>query len=227
MRYLVFLALALGAHAQGPPGSQVHAEGTQPKASAAEYPVRAESGNLAIGAEYMVHSFGSGEQMYLAERYLVVEVALFPPKGESVTAEPSKFALRLNGKKTLLYAQSPALVASHLNQRAWETPRGATADLGVGGVDIGLGHPQDRDPVTGVPTGRCLPNPPRAPDAGIPGGGEARQRERPEEVLIRTALPEDPHRPAVSGFLYFPYQGKASGLKSIDLLFQDAVMKLK
>jgi len=31
----------------------------------------------------------------------------------------------------------------------------------------------------------------------------------------------------VSGFLYFPYEGKASGLKSIDLLFQDAVMKLK
>jgi hypothetical protein len=218
MRYLVFLAVVpLAAHAQG----------TQPKASAAEYPVQAESGNLAIGAEYMVHSFGGGELMYLAENYLVVEVALFPPKGESVTADAAKFALRVNGKKTLLYAQSPALVASHLNQRGWETPRGATADLGVGGVDIGLGHPQDRDPVTGAPRGRRLPNPPRAPDAGVPGGGEARQRERPEEVLIRTALPEDPHRPAVSGFLYFPYQGKASGVKSIDLLFQDAVMKLK
>jgi hypothetical protein len=42
-----------------------------------------------------------------------------------------------------------------------------------------------------------------------------------------TAPPEVAHRGAVSGFLYFPYQGKASGLKSIDLLFQDAVMKLK
>jgi hypothetical protein len=227
MRYLVFLAVALAAHAQGPPGVQVHAEGTQPKASAAEYPVHAESGNLAIGAEYMVHSFGGSEQMYLAEHYLVVEVALFPPKGESVTADAAKFALRVNGKKTLLYAQSPALVASHLNQRAWETPRGAEADLGVGGVNIGLGHPQERDPVTGMPRGRRLPDPPRAPDQGVPGGGEARQRERPEEVLIRTALPEDPHRPAVSGFLYFPYEGKAGRLKSIDLLFQDAVMKLK
>ena len=217
MRYLVILAFALAARAQGTP----------PKASAAEYPVQAVSGNLAIGAEYLVHSFGSGEQMYLAENYLVVEVALFPPKGKSVTADASRFALRLNGKKTLLYAQSPALVAIHLKQREWETSRGAEADLGVGGVNIGLGHPQQRDPVTGVPTGRRLPAPPRAPDADVPGGGEARQRERPEELLIRTALPEDPHRGAVSGFLYFPYQGKASGLKSIDLLFQDAVMKLK
>jgi hypothetical protein len=217
MRYLAILAFALAAHAQG----------TEPKASAAEYPMHAESGNLAIGAEYMVHSFGSGEQMYLAVNYLVVEVALFPPKGESVTADAARFALRVNGKKTLLYAQSPALVASHLNQRDWETTRGAEADLGVGGVNIGLGHPQERDPVTGVPRGRRLPDPPRAPDADVPGGGEARQRERPEELLIRTALPEDPHRPAVSGFLYFPYQGKPSGLKSIELLFQDAVMKLK
>jgi len=227
MRYLLFLAFALAAHAQGSPGLGIGAEGTRPKASAAEYPVQAESGNLAIGAEYMVHSFGSGEQMYLAENYLVVEVALYPPKGESVTAGAAKFALRVNGKKTLLYAQNPAMVAGHLNRRDYDAPRGVTADLGVGGVNIGLGHPQGRDPVTGAPEGRRLPDPPRAPDAGVPGGGEPRQRERPEELLTRTALPEDPHRGPVSGFLYFPYQGKASGLKSIDLLFQDAVMKLK
>ena len=217
MRYLVFLAVALAAQAQG----------TNPKASAAEYPVQAEAGNLGIGAEYMVHSFGSGEQMYLAEHYLVVEVALFPPKGEGVTADAAKFALRVNGKKALLYAQSPGLVVSHLNQREWETTRGGTADLGVGGVNIGLGHPQGRDPVTGAPQGRRLPNPPRAPEAGVPGGGEPRERERPEEVLIRTALPEEPLPGRVSGFLYFPYAGKASGLKSIELLYQDAVLKLK
>ena len=227
MRYLVFLAFALAGNAQGSPGLGMHAEGTQPKASAAEYPVQAQWGNLAIGAEYMVHSFGSGEQMYLAENYLVVEVALFPPKGEGVTADAAKFGLRVNGKKTLLYAQNPPMVASQFNRRAWEAPRGVTADLGVGGANIGLGHPQGRDPVTGAPEGRRLPNPPRAPDAGVPGGGEPRQRERPEELLVRTALPEDLHRGPVSGFLYFPYQGKASRLKSIDLLFQDAVMKLK
>ncbi len=227
MRYLVFLAIALAAHAQGSPKFGMHAEGTQPKASAAEYPVQAQSGNLSIGAEYMVHSFGSGEQMYLAENYLVVEVALFPPKGERITAEAARFTLRVNGKKTLLYAQNPAMVASLLNRRDWEAPRGVAADLGVGGVNIGMGNPQGRDPVTGAPERRRLPNPPRAPDAGAPGGAEPRQREHPEELLVRTALPEDPHRGPVSGFLYFPYEGRASRLKSIDLLFQDAAMKLK
>ena len=125
MRYLAFLAAVLAAHAQGSPGLGIHAEGTPPKASAAEYPVQAESGSLAIGAEYMVHSFGSGEQMYLAENYLVVEVALFPPKGGSFTADAGKFALRVNGKRTLLYAQNPPMVASNLNRRDYNAPRGA------------------------------------------------------------------------------------------------------
>ena len=83
MRYLVFLAAVLAAHAQSAPKPSIYSEGTQTKTSAGEYPVHATSGSLAIGAEYMVHSFGSGEQMYLAENYLVVEVALFPPKGRA------------------------------------------------------------------------------------------------------------------------------------------------
>jgi hypothetical protein len=228
MRYLVFLAAALAAHAQSDPRPPTYSEGTQTKTSAAEYPVRATSGNLAIGAEYMVHSFGSGEQMYLAENYLVVEVALFPPKGEGITAESAKFALRVNGKKVLLYPQTPQMVASNLNHRDWSAPRGPTADLGVGGVGVGLGYPQSRSPFPGAPDeNRRLPNPPRAPDAGVPGGGEAKERVRPEEVLVRTALPEDAHRGPVSGFLYFPYAGKVSGLKSVELLFEDAVMKLR
>jgi hypothetical protein len=228
MRHLVFLAAALSAHSQYAPTNSIYSEGTKPKASAMEYPVHVTSGSLSIGADYMVHSFGSGEQMYLAENYLVVEVALFPPKGEGITAEAAKFTLRVNGKKTLLYAQSPQMVASNLNHRDWNQPRGATADLGVGGVGVGLGYPQSRNPVPGAPDERRrLPNPPRAPDAGVPGAGELKEVVRPEDLLIRTALPEDAHRGPVSGFLYFPYAGKASGLKSVELLFQDAVMRLK
>jgi len=52
--------------------------GTAPKASEQEYPVRAKLEKLSIGAEYLVHSFSSGRQMFIAKDYLVVEVALFP-----------------------------------------------------------------------------------------------------------------------------------------------------
>jgi len=158
----------------------------------------------------------------------VVEVALYPPPKTGVTANASSFTLRVNGKKELLYTRNPTMVASNLNQRDWSAPRGPTADLGVGGVNVGTGYPQGGSRVPGAPDERRrLPAPPRAPDAGPPGGGEPKEVVRAEDVLIRTALPEDPHPGAVSGFIYFPYGGKASGLKSIELLFQDAVLKLK
>jgi hypothetical protein len=228
MRYLAFLVAALAAQGQGNLGRPIGADGTPPKATAAEYPAHATTGKLEIGAEYMVHSFSSGEQMYLAENYLVVEVALFPPKGEPIAADADKFALRLNGKKTLLYAQTPTMAASNLNRRDWDSSRGLSAGMGVGGIGIGTGNPPGRYPVPGSPDDRRrLPTPPRAPDADPPGGVEPKEQVRAEDVLLRTALPSDVRKGPIAGFLYFPYTGKTSGLKSIDLLYRDAVLKLK
>ena len=50
---------------------------------------------------------------------------------------------------------------------------------------------------------------------------------RPEELLVRTALSDGEFRGPVSGFLYFAYKGKPSGIKSLDLLYEDAVLKLR
>jgi hypothetical protein len=35
------------------------------------------------------------------------------------------------------------------------------------------------------------------------------------------------HRGAVSGFLYFAYQGKTSSIKSLELMYEAAVLKLR
>ena len=78
------------------------AQGTTPKPAPADYDVHLSDGPLDIGAEYMVHSFSNGEQMFIAERFLVVEVALYPlMKTDEVTIDMKKFGLRLN-HKTLL-----------------------------------------------------------------------------------------------------------------------------
>ena len=215
LRTLIFLAAALAAHAQG----------SNPKTSAGEYPVQATSGLNQLGAEYMVHSFGSGEQMFVVENFLVVEVALFPPKGESVTVDTAKFGLRVNGKKVVLLPQNPAMVATTLQHRDWQVPRGPQADIGVGGVGVGLGHPRAQPPYPGGPDPNRLPPQPRAPtgDSNIP----AKETVKPEEVLVKTALPEGPHRGAVAGFLYFAWPGKVSSIKSIDLFYNDEVLKLR
>jgi hypothetical protein len=49
----------------------------------------------------------------------------------------------------------------------------------------------------------------------------------PQELLVQTALPVDPHRGPVSGFLYFPFTGKTSSIKSLELIWQGASLKLR
>jgi hypothetical protein len=200
------------------------AQGTTPKPSAADYPVHGEAGSTPIGAEFMVHSFGSGEQMYIAQDFLVVEVALYRPKDVMQPLDPSEFALRINGKKAVLNPQSPSLVAGSLNHPEWR--QRPTMEAGGGAGPVGIGYPQTRPPFPGAPQQR-LPAPPRAPDAGPPGGIERQKAATPEETLVQTALPTEPHRGAVSGFLYFPYTGKISSIKSLELTWQGASLKLR
>jgi hypothetical protein len=50
---------------------------------------------------------------------------------------------------------------------------------------------------------------------------------KPEEVLVQTALPAGLHKGAVSGFLFFAWRGKTSSIKTLELLWNDAVLKLR
>jgi hypothetical protein len=214
VRYGILLLIAASAWAQG----------TVPKKSADEYPVQAKSGLNEIGAEYMVHSFSSGEQMFIAENFLVVEVAFFPPKGESVQVETSKFALRVNGKKALP-VQNPAMVAAALRHRDMQSQRGPLGGIGLGGVNVGMGGPRTQSPFPGGPDPNRLPTPPRAPDGD--SNTPTKDTVKADELLLKTALPEGAHKGPVSGFVYFAWQGKASTIKSIDLMYDDVVMKLR
>ena len=42
-----------------------------------------------------------------------------------------------------------------------------------------------------------------------------------------TALPTGPHTGKVAGFVYFPFTGKSSSIKSLDLIYGSTVLKLK
>jgi hypothetical protein len=198
------------------------AQGTTPKPSAADYSVHAAAGGVPIGAEYMVHSFGAGEQMYVVENYLVVEVALYRPKDVMLPTDVTQFALRINGKKATLSPQPPSMVAASLSHPEWRQRPGVQ----VGAGPVIFGSPQTQPPFPGAPQPR-YPAPPRAPDAGPPGGIDKPKAATAAELLAQTALPTEPHRGPVSGFLYFPYTGKTSSIKSLELTWQEAVLKLR
>jgi hypothetical protein len=224
VRLTLILCCASFAFAQG---------GTDPKPKAEDYDVHASSKYVAIGAEFMIHSFSGQGQTYIVKDYLVVEVALYPPKDESVKppkyqsldVNEGSFALRINGKRQALTPVAPSMVVTALQHPDWQSGPRLEGGGGLGNTGVILGRPAP----TQVPGGQQPPQRriPGAPPPDNPGGIEPEPRVSAPELLVKTALPEGPHRGPVSGFLYFPYRGKTTSIKSLELLYEDTVLKLR
>jgi hypothetical protein len=204
------------------------AQGTEPKPKAEDYEAHATARTAAIGAEYMVHSFSRGDRTFLAKNYLVVEVALYPQKGETIAVRNGDFSLRINGRKTALLPEAVSMVAASLQHPEWEEqrPNGEIgASTGNGGVVLG-GPPRNATPFPGSNPPGSQPRPPVDVPRDNPSGME-KETVKADVVAVETALVEGPHRSPVSGFLYFAYRGKPSSVKTLGLLYEDAVLKLK
>ena len=197
------------------------ATGLPPKPKAAEYPVHASLEKLAIGAEYLVRSFGPRGQTFIVNDYLVVEVALYPAAGQALLVSNGQFTLRMNGKKSVLFAQAPAFVAASLKYPDWERRPTLTGGAGIGDAVVILGQPQsvERFPGDPRPGQTRLPAPPRAPEAEDPSGIDKPPPARADEVVVETALPEGETRQPVAGFLYFAHKGKTKSIRSLELIY--------
>lgn len=197
--------------------------GTETKPKPDEYPVQAQikiAGQpVTLGAEFMVHSFSRGEEMYIAPDFLVVEVALYPPKGNKIRVSPTQFSLRVNGKPPI-GPQPPGAVAASLSHP--ERRGGPHFSGGLPGVGIGLprrptGAPGPQDPGAGAPN----PMPQDNPDL------QSKEHVSAEELAVQTALPQGDFSGPVSGFVYFAFKGKTSSIKTLELLFEDTAVKLR
>jgi len=188
--------------------------GTPPKDSAQDYPVHATLEKLSIGAEYLVHSFSSGREMFIAKYYLVVEVALFPAKNQTLHVNASHFTLRVNGRKQVLSPAAPEFVAAALKDPEWNGGPRAVAALGP----IILGQPTPNARFPGDPNARTGPPPPQPPTDN-PSGQDQEPPVKADELAVEAALPEGEHRGPASGFLYFPYRGNVSHIRSLELVF--------
>lgn len=210
MSYRVILLLPLLA------GALAAQYGTTPRPSEQDYPAHVKLEKLSMGAEYTVHSFSGGRETFIARDYLVVEVALFPAKGESITVNAGQFTLRVNGRKQALVPQAPEFVAASLKYPDWENrPR---AEVAAGPVVFGAPQPVGRFP--GDPQGMPrVPTPdPRVPSDN-PSGVEKEPPVKADELVVQTALPEGEHHGPVSGYLYFAYQGKIKRIHALELDF--------
>lgn len=202
----------------------VWAQGTEPKAKAADYDVHDRVKSVEVGAEYMVTSVAGPGGMYVVPDHLVVEVALFPPKGDAVTASPGDFQLRVDGKT--LRPVTAQMVVAAIQRSEWRYPRGPQASVGMGNDTVTLGGPTQQVPPYGGPT-RRTPTPPRAPAPEDRSGLPKPEPVKVTELVVTAALPDGAFKGPVSGFVYFPYTGKASKVRTVTLLYGDASLKLK
>jgi hypothetical protein len=200
--------------------------GTDPKAKADDYEVHARVANVDLGVEYMVHSLSGDGQTFIVDDYLVVEVALFPPKGGSIAGNSGDFTLRVDGRRATLAAAPPQMVVNSMERRQWQQSGGVQAAGGVEDKVVIVGGPPRQTPPYGQQP-RSTPRPPRAPEPENPSGLPPAEKVNSAELVVRTALPEGAFAGPVSGYLYFWFTGKASKIKSVELLYRDAALKLK
>lgn len=189
-----------------------------PKPKASDYPVHAGAADVEIGAEYMVRSFG-GEKMYIAPDNLVVQVALYPLHKRTLRVDARSFRLRVNGRNPEILADSPGMVAASLKYPDWQRRPELVAGAGIGGADVILGRPRQvgRFPGDSRPIENRLPPPPSTGAGGVP-----RPEAEPVDaaaLAVTQALPEGEIRVPVTGYIYFPFQGKLSKVKSVELLY--------
>jgi hypothetical protein len=190
--------------------------GTTPKTSEQDYPAHVKLDRLSIGAEYLVHSFSSGTQMFIAKDYLVVEVALFPANGQRLPVNASLFSLRINGHKQAVAPQPAEIVANALKYPDQNTSSGLQPTAQLGPIVLGQPRPVERFP--GDPTVTNKPPLSRSPDDD-PNAVAKEPAVKAEELVVQAALPEGERHGPTSGFLYFPYRGKLSHIRSLELVF--------
>lgn len=193
--------------------------GTQPKPKVEDYPVNVRAGNVGLGAEYLVHTLPAGRRSFDIPDYLVIEVAVYPPKGAALQIGSGSFTLRMNGRKDRLYSQAPGMVAASLKYADWET----RPHLEAGAGPVILGRPQrtERFPGDQRPTQDRVPGPvPPTTPQPAPGGLEREQPQTATEAVTETAFPDGAFSGPVSGFLFFAHRGKTKSIRSLELLYQ-------
>ena len=162
-----------------------------------------------------MHSFSSGNQMFIAKNYLVVEVALFPATGLTLPVSATHFTLRVNRRKQPIAPQPAEVVAGDLRYPDPQTDSGIHPVAQVGPIVLGQPAPVERFP--GDPNARNTQPAPRNPsddpnlakDPPLSAG----------DLAVQAALPEGDRHGPTSGFLYFPYRGKIGHIRSLELVF--------
>ena len=182
-------------------------KGLKPRENVSSYPVHRQQVALALGAERLSntqvqHAFATE----LDNRYVVVEIGVFPSKEGSVVLAADDFMLVVTGTNQTLRPVKPETIASVLYKKpATQRDVVVTPTMGVGYETGGTNPNGTRDKggwstSTGAIVG--------VGDKQI-GGTEA-DRKTMETELRDKELPSGEAKQPVAGYLYFPVPSRKS-----------------
>lgn len=182
--------------------------------AAGDYPSQIAAPDMTAGVEYMVTTFSAEGKTFTIDDHLILEVGIFP-KGDA-KVDLRRFSLRINGKR-IVFAQTPGMVAASVKYPDWTRKPSIQAAAGP----IILGRPESVGRFPGDPTAR-YPRRDPAPQ---------QESEKPQidygELIQKSALPEGAMNRPVAGLIYFPYDGKLKSIRTVELLLDNAVLKLR
>jgi hypothetical protein len=195
--------IALPISAQDSGQSRERHEGTAPRVSAAKYRSHAEKDGLSLGAEFLPKKQAS--KVFAADVNsccLVVQVAVYPEKGDTVDLSLFDFSL-VEVRPTTPCARKSTTVAARLEQKK-NPPRGVgVVTSGAVGYESGTYI----DPVTGQPV--HVRGVSTSAGVGVSNGNSVpadiadHDREMIERELYEKGLPEGKVSVPVAGYLYF------------------------
>lgn len=197
--------ISLTTPAQDSSQSPERHEGTAPRASAAKYHSHAEKDGFSLGAELL--SKKEASRVFAADVNrccLVVQVAVYPKKDESIELSLFDFSLVEVNTDNPVRPESPTTVAAKLEKK--KNPPGGVDVTATGGVGYESGT--YIDPVTGQPV--HVRGVSTSAGVGISTGNSTpadiadHDREIIERELYEKGLPEARVSIPVAGYLYFP-----------------------
>ena len=175
------------------------------RTSAAEYQSHGQIGTTTIGADFTGHSAATPQATYTSEDYVVVEVGFYGPPDAKVALATDAFSLRINGKKTPVRSEHYEMAFKSLKDPEWEPPASAESKSKT---SFGTGGKGNQD---GAPAPVHMP---------------IELRRVMEGRVQKAALPEGERVLPQAGLIFFPYRGKAEGIKSLELIYEGAAGKV-
>jgi hypothetical protein len=179
-------------------------QGLPARATPADYQTQGKVGSITIGAEFTGHGIPNALQPLNSEEYVAVEVGLFGPAEARLTIGASDFSLKVNGKKELLPSQPWGLVAKGVKDLEWVSPDAVPGESKSKGSVSGGG-------AGGQGGGSLPPPPPKVPIDTLRGW---------QMAVRNAALAQGDRALPQAGLVYFPYRGKVTNIRSLELIYE-------